>query len=102
MDNGNVAILLRDKEEGEVVTVATVNTVPLPDRLVAIKNYSENEGVLDFLIENNVVEPEKGNTIYSGFVEIPIHRLTEESRAMQRLRESCSLKKKLKPIPWKR
>lgn len=72
--NGRVALLL--SEDGQPITVATVN---LPDEdlkpnEVAIKNYSENEGILDALIEAGIVESPH-DVRFSGFVIIPICRL---------------------------
>lgn len=57
--NGRKAIRIVDVEDGAAVMTATVN-VPneylLPDEVV-IKNYSENEGCLSFLVANGVVSP---------------------------------------------
>ena len=41
---------------------------------VGIKDYSENEGVLDFLVKNNIVHPPHRHA-QSGFVIIPVCRL---------------------------
>jgi hypothetical protein len=57
--NGRKAIRILDAEDGLPVMTATVN-VPdehiEPDEVI-IKNYSENEGCLPFLITNGVVSP---------------------------------------------
>ncbi len=57
--NGRKAIRILDAEDGSPVMTATVN-VPdehiEPDEVI-IKNYSENEGCLPFLIANGVVSP---------------------------------------------
>jgi hypothetical protein len=55
--NGRQAIRIVDVEDGAAVMTATVN---MPDEHlepdeVVIKNYSENEGCLPFLITNGVV-----------------------------------------------
>ena len=59
--NGRKAIRILDAEDGIPVMTATVN-VPdehiEPDEVI-IKNYSENEGCLPFLITNGVVSPVK-------------------------------------------
>lgn len=57
--NGRQAITMLDAEDGCPVMTATVN-VPgehLEPGEVIIKNYSENEGCLPFLIANGVVSP---------------------------------------------
>jgi hypothetical protein len=58
--------------------VLTINLpdVPLAEDEVAIKNYSEHEGVLDDLIDAGIVsQPVK--FIQSGFVEIPVCKILE-------------------------
>ena len=74
-NNGNVAIVANDMEDGSPVGVLTVNTYEdLPNDVVAIKDYSENEGVLQSLIDNGVVdEPE--DWIQTGFVKVPVCRI---------------------------
>ena len=55
--NGRVAIKL--VSDAAPVATATVNvpSCPLGEREVLIKNYDENKGVLDALIEAGVVRP---------------------------------------------
>lgn len=78
--NGRTAIELSDAETGEPVLTATVNIpgVDLTSREVIIKNYSENEGVLGFLMDNNIVGPVK-REVSTGFVSCPIVDLLELS-----------------------
>jgi hypothetical protein len=74
--NGRTAIELIDAEDGCPVMTATVN---IPDAHlekdeIIIKNYSENEGVLDFLIENGITsKPDRW--IASGWVTCPVVKL---------------------------
>jgi hypothetical protein len=73
-DNGRVALQLVD-DEGPVAT-ATVN---LPDaelgkNEVCVKDWSENQGMLEVLTAAGVVK-QTGKTIRSGFVEVPICEL---------------------------
>ncbi len=74
--NGRVALKLVDAEDGSPIATATVNLpdVPLGKNQVLIKNYSENEGMLDALVAAGVVKP-TGKTIRSGYVEVPICEL---------------------------
>ena len=51
-----LGLLLVDADTGEIVTTATVN-IPEDDYRIVIKNYSENEGVLETLIEGKIGEP---------------------------------------------
>jgi len=71
--NGRTALELIDVEDGSPVMTATVNIPDAhlePDEMV-IKNYSENEGVLEFLQENNIVGPII-RTVRTGFVTCPV------------------------------
>lgn len=75
--NGNVALVARDAVDGSPIGTLSINTYEeLPPDVVAINDYSENEGVLKSLMDNNVVgEPE--DWIRSGFVKIPVCRILE-------------------------
>jgi hypothetical protein len=78
--NGRVAIHLDDVNDGYPYATATVNidNVLLDDDEVLIKDYSENEGMLNFLIKNNIVTPTP-NGVQSGFVWLPVAVLNDES-----------------------
>lgn len=70
--NGRVALEFADAITGESILRATVN---IPDEDLAedevfIKNYAENEGILDWLIENNIVSQPLSYT-RNGFESIP-------------------------------
>ena len=71
--NGRTAIELKDAEDGMPVMVVTVNmdNAPLFGDEIIIKNYSENEGVLQFLQANGIVGPAK-RWIASGWVTCPV------------------------------
>lgn len=62
--------------DGEPMTTATVNMpcCGLNDGEICIKNYSENEGLLEILEAANIVKA-TGRKIPSGFVEIPVCKL---------------------------
>ena len=71
--NGRTALELIDVEDGEVVMVATVN---IPDSSIEkdeliIKNYSENEGVLESLQKAGIAGPVL-RTVRTGFVSCPV------------------------------
>jgi len=74
--NGRVCIQLTHAHDHDPVAIATVN---LPDDElgegeVFIKNYSENEGMLEWLEKNGIVE-RTGRVVPSGYVTIPVCRL---------------------------
>lgn len=78
---GATALLLNDAQDGSPVPTATVN-VPgtsevLPEDTVILKNYSENEGLLETLMEAGMIE-DTGSRVPTGFVGSPIVRLLRE------------------------
>lgn len=80
--NGQRAILL-ETLDGEPWTDATrAVQVPVPTGCVAVKDYSENEGLLAVLIAGGVLEPDPVGSIPSGFVRLPVHRLTRTALAL--------------------
>lgn len=81
--NANTALILIGVEsdyKGEVIAVATANgSMVLPPNIVGIKDWSENEGIVESLIDANVIKPEMSDYEPSGFVEIKYYELTEEA-----------------------
>jgi len=78
--NGRTRINLIDDSDNEPYCTATTDlpNVLLLDNEVFIKDYSENEGVLDFLTTNNIViATNKWAT--SGFVDVQVCTLNPES-----------------------
>ncbi len=69
--NNGLALELVETETGEPFMMCTVNIPNLSDGEVAIKNYSENEGVLDFLIKEGIIEPPH-RFASSGYVSLPV------------------------------
>jgi hypothetical protein len=61
-------------EDGSPMAMATTWVEGLGPQELAIKDYSENEGVYDLLLEAGVIEPYH-RTINSGFVELKVTTL---------------------------
>jgi hypothetical protein len=72
----NPAIRLLDVEDGMPVAVATLNANGLELDEVAIKDYSENKGMYETLLENGIIHP-KHREISTGHVTVPVCKLTE-------------------------
>jgi hypothetical protein len=69
--NGNTALQLWNEEEGPIAT-ATVNMGDkLPKDQAYIKDYSENEGMLEALADAGIVKEVIGWKA-SGFVTVPL------------------------------
>lgn len=72
-NNGRVALELYD-DEGPYATASVNVDDDIPEDHIAIKNYSENEGVLDALVAAGVVE-RPSFFVESGWVQIPVCKL---------------------------
>ena len=77
--NGAKALQLIDAEDGMPYGVATVNTGKIyGDDLIAVKDWSENEGMVDFLKEIGFID-RVAAVDQSGYVTVPICHLTPEA-----------------------
>lgn len=73
--NGNTAIQILDKEDYGLITTATVNLGDkLPENQAYIKDYSENEGMLEFLKKTGIVNKVIGYKS-SGYIIAPLCEL---------------------------
>lgn len=79
-ENDRIAIQLDDAEDGMPHATATVNmpNVLLEYDEVLVKDYSENEGMLEFLIKNNIVTPTMQG-VHAGHVWLPVATVNDES-----------------------
>ncbi len=78
--NERPAIILTDAEDGSGVAYASVNVpnVELDHGEVAIKNYSENEGILNVLVQADIIsEPIRKERI-SPFIEVEICKILNQ------------------------
>jgi hypothetical protein len=73
------AVCLVDEVTREPVAVATVHIAdaPLRTNCVFVKDYSENTGMAEALVEGGVIEETVMSEFQSGFVSIKSYRLTE-------------------------
>ena len=77
--DGNKALVLTDIEDGLPIANASVNLPDhnIPKGYIAIKNYSENEGILSTLVKAGIVDFPT-SYVKNGFVEIPVCKLNIE------------------------
>jgi hypothetical protein len=78
----NLALSIYSEEEGPITT-CTINTdhVSKGDE-IGVKNYSENEGMVDFLKNIGIIEGEPVHVQNSGWVEIPYYKLSESGKEL--------------------
>lgn len=76
-NNQRKAIQLIDPEDGSNIAVATVNIpeATIADDEVIIKNYSENEGIEEALIEAGIIDAPIVKTVQTGYVTCNVHKL---------------------------
>lgn len=80
-ENNNIAIQLVDEKTKELISVATTNTGRKNEEFkVQIKDYSENEGMWQALVNAGVIKNKIVNTIPTGYVEVKVAELTEEAK----------------------
>jgi hypothetical protein len=74
--NGRTAIELVDQEDGGLYAMATVNVTEINVNKdeVLIKNYSENEGILDVLVKEGIVS-EPIQIFDVNYIKIPLCKL---------------------------
>ena len=81
--NGNNALMIVETTakgfEVEMYCMCSINPgVLVPEDYLAVKDYSENEGMVEFLKAEGVIEGDPVGKIPSGFVEIPVYVLTQK------------------------
>jgi hypothetical protein len=72
--NGHHRIEMIDTTDGFPYATASVSVPGLAQDEVGIKSYSENTGVLEFLVENNIVK-QPHRFVESGYIIIPICKM---------------------------
>ena len=81
--NGRKAIKIVSDVDGQPMMTATSNLpefdIDLEDDDVIIKTYSENEGILQDLIDNGIIS-KPHMELMNGFALFPVAKLTEEYR----------------------
>lgn len=82
--NGNIGVEIWS-EDGPITKVTTNPDISIGNDMIAIKNYSENEGMVDWLKSMDIIEPDPVRIVISGWVEIPIHKLTPNGIRMMGL-----------------
>lgn len=85
--NNNIGIEIWSNSEGPITKVTVNPDIELPRDRIAIKDYSENEGMVDWLVSMNIIEPNPVDIIISGWVEIPVHLLTDAGKEIIGLEE---------------
>lgn len=76
--NGNIALEICNSELGSITRVTTNPGIKVADDCLAIKDYSENVGMVSWMQTNGFIkEGPPIRIIHSGFVEIPVYQMTD-------------------------
>lgn len=79
--NDNIAIILLDVKTKELVTFATTNTSEKTDwTKIQVKDWSENRGMWESLVNAGVIESEPVEKITSYFVQVKVGKLTDVAK----------------------
>lgn len=81
-DNGNLALLIENDSDGQIAVCSVNPWERVGEGRLAVKDYSENAGMVDFLKGQGII---KGNPVYeipSGFITIPVYELTDRGLAL--------------------
>ena len=79
--HGGTVIILVDVDNSDTIAVATINIDGLGPNEVAIKDYSENDGMYQVLIDAKVIKP-MHREVTQGFVTLPICILKKNYRCL--------------------
>lgn len=79
-ENDNLAVEIWSAEEGPITRVTVNPGVEIPRTQIAVKDYSENEGMVDFLKSEGLIEDIPVIAIPSGWIEIPVYDLTDKGK----------------------
>ena len=80
LENDNIAIILLDEKTKELVTFATTNTSEKTDwTKIQVKDWSENRGMWEALVNAGVIESEPVEKITSYFVQVKVGKLTKQA-----------------------
>lgn len=80
-ENNNIAIYLVDEKTKESISMATTNTGRKNiEYTVQIKDYTENQGMWEALVDADVIKDKIVNTIPTGYVKVKVAELTEAAK----------------------
>jgi hypothetical protein len=80
----NLALFV-ENDNGETVAVCSVNPKKKKsDNVLCVKDWSENEGMLEFLMKQNIIEYsyDVSDCEFSGFVAIIAYKLTDKGKQL--------------------
>ena len=69
-----ITLILADTGEPYMIATSDIPELKMLSNYVAIKNYSENEGVLEFLVVNKIIEKPVTH-VKSNYTNFPICKL---------------------------
>ena len=81
LENDNIAIKLLDEKTKDLIAIATTNTSEETDwTKIQVKDWSENRGMWEALVDSGVIESEPVEKITSYFVQVKVGKLTDVAK----------------------
>lgn len=81
LENDNIAIKLLDEKTKDLIAIATTNTSEETDwTKIQVKDWSENRGMWEALVNAGVIESEPVEKITSYFVQVKVGKLTDVAK----------------------
>jgi hypothetical protein len=74
--NGQIALLLVTEDGEPWLDATSAIDAPVPTGCIAVKDWSENDGVPAILLQAGVIEGAPVSHIPSGYVAVPIYHLS--------------------------
>lgn len=81
-ENGNLGVEIWSNSEGPITKVTVNPDVKIPTDKIAVKDYSENEGMVAWLKSMDIIKENPTNEIRSGWIKIPVYELTDHGKEM--------------------
>lgn len=81
-ENDNTAIEIWSNSEGPITKVTVNPDINVPKDMIAVKDYSENEGMVDWLMSMDIIEGEPLKIVNTGWITIPIYKLSAHGKEM--------------------
>ena len=76
--SGNIAISIVSENDGPITHCTTSSNLKYPDNTIAVKYWSENEGMEEFLIKMGIIESEPCDMDVTLPMTPSIYKLTEK------------------------
>lgn len=79
-ENNNLSVRIMNDSEGPICTVTVNLGRKINDDCIVVKDYSENEGMVNWLFDNEFIEDHPVDIIDNGYVHCGVYKLTDKGK----------------------